>query len=240
MLESAVMKSHWILPTLLLAAITLTAQTPSAVELTAEPDHHLLLENSNVRVFLADVPPHQATLLHQHRHDYVFVSLGETNVSNEVQGKPPVILKMQDGETRFAAGGFAHIARNLADTPFRAIAVEFLQDDAAHKTPPPKWDEERGLHILQGGTEDILFVQDGVRVSEIELQPGATIPSHHHTGPHLVIAVSDLDLRSDVEGKGPMAVHFSAGDVKWQPGGYTHTVTNTGTQKAKLVTLEFH
>jgi quercetin dioxygenase-like cupin family protein len=234
------MKSCWMLPGLLLAAIALTAQIPSEVDITAEPHHHLLFENKDVRVFLAEVAPHDATLMHRHSHDYVFVSLGTTNVSNEVAGKQPVILKMQDGEVRFAPGGFAHIARDLADTPFRAVAVELLGDDTAHKTPPPKWDEERGLHVLQGGTQDIIFVQDGVRVSEIELQPGATIPSHHHTGPHLVIAVSDLDLRSDIEGMGPMPSHFKSGEVKWVPGGYTHTLTNTGTQKAKLVTLEFH
>jgi len=238
-LESSLMKSRMIFPALFLTAISLTAQAPSAVELTAEPAHHLLLENQYVRVFLAEVPPQQATLLHRHSHDYVFVSIGASDVSNEVEGKPPVILKMQDGEARFAAGGFAHIARNLADTPFRAVAVELLQDEVAHKTPPPKWDEERGLHILQGGTQDIMFVQDGVRVAETELQPGATIPSHHHTGPHLLIAVSDLDVRSDVEGKGPMPGHFKSGEVKWLPGGYTHTLTNIGTQKAKFVTLEF-
>ena len=233
------MKNRAMFFTLFLIAIVAAAQAPSAVELTAEPSHHLLFENQYVRAFMAEVPPQQATLLHSHKHDYVFISIGAAQISNEVQGKSPVILKMQDGEARFAPGGFAHLARNLAPTPFRAVAVELLQDDAAHKTPPPKWDEERGLHILQGGTKDILFVQDGVRVSEVELQPGAVIPQHHHNGPHLMVAVSDVDLRSDVEGKGPVAAHFKAGEVKWVPGGYSHTVTNTGDHLAKFVTLEF-
>jgi quercetin dioxygenase-like cupin family protein len=240
MLESALMRSHLIFPALLLAAIALAAQNTSEVAITAEPHHHLLLENQQVRVWLAEVAPHDATLLHRHSHDYVFVSLGESNVSNEVEGKAPVTLKMQDGEARFSPGGFAHIARDLASTPFRAIAIELLQDEAAHQTPPPKWDEERGLHVLTGGTQHIMFVQDGVRVAETELQPGATIPSHHHTGPHLVVAVTDLDLRSDIEGQAPRPIQIKSGDVKWVPGGYTHTVTNTGKQEAKFITLEFH
>jgi len=185
------MKSRLLFPALVLATIALAAQTAPDVEITAEPHHHLLLENQQVRVWLAEVAPHDATLMHRHNHDYVFVSLGDTNVQNEVEGKPPVTLKMQDGETHFSPGGFSHIARDLANTPFRAIAVELMQDEAAHKTPPPKWDEDRGLHVFTGGTQDIMFVQDGVRVSETELQPGATLPSHHHTGPHLAIAVSD-------------------------------------------------
>ncbi len=233
------MRIRLILSAFLFTTIALTAQNTSEVEITAEPHHHLLLENSQVRVFLAEVAPHDATLMHRHIHDYVFVSLGEANISNEVEGKAPVTLKLQDGETRFAPGGFAHIARDLASTPFRAVAVELLQDQAAHQTPPPVWDEERGLHVFAGGTQDIIFVKDGVRVSEVELQPGGVVPRHHHTGPHLVVAVSDLDVRSDVEGMGPMPGHFKSGEVKWLPGGYTHTLTNVGKQGAKFVTLEF-
>src|SRR5579863_1985186 len=130
-LESAVMKSHWIFAAVLLASVTLAALNTSEVEITAEPHHHLLLENQQVRVWLAEVAPGDATLMHRHNHDYVFVSLGPNNVSNEVEGKQPVTLTMQDGEARFSPGGFAHIARDLASTPFRAIAIELLQDEAA-------------------------------------------------------------------------------------------------------------
>ena len=234
------MKSRLIFPALLLAAITLAAQNTSEVEITAEPHHHPALENAYLRAFKVEIAPHDATLMHRHNHDYIFVTLGPAEVENDVKDKPPVTLKLQDSETRFVAGNFAHIARNLANAPFRNVTIELLQDEAAHKTPPPAWDEDRGLHVFAGGTQHIMFVQDGVRVSEIELQPGATIPSHHHTGPHLVVAVSDLDVRSDVEGQGPMPGHIKSGDVKWVPGGYTHTLTNTGKQEARFITLEFH
>src|SRR5579863_6863607 len=234
------MKLCLIFAALVFFAIALVAQNTSEVEITAEPRHHLAIENQYVRVFQVEVATHDATLMHIHHHDYVYVSLGAANVWNEVKGQPPAALKLQAGETRFRAGNFAHIARNLADTPFRNVTIEFLQDEAAHKNPPPKWDEERGLHVFTGGTQDVMFVQDGVRVSEIELQPGATLPSHHHAGPHMVVAVTDLEVRSDVEGQGPMPGQLKSGDVKWLPGSYTHTLTNTGKQEAKFVTLEFH
>jgi hypothetical protein len=32
---------------------------------------------------------------------------------------------------------------------------------------------------------------------------------------------------------------FISGDIKWLPGGYTHTVTNTGQRVARFVTVEF-
>jgi len=227
------------LPAIFLAA-TLVAQTAPEVEITAEPHHHLVLENAYVRAFRVEIAPGQATLLHRHRHDYVYVSLGAAQISNQVEGKPPVTTKLQDGQTTFVEGRMAHVVRDLASTPFRNVTVEFLQDEKARQSPRPKWDEERGLQILEGGTKDILFVKDGVRVSEVDLQPGGMIPRHHHAGPHLVIAVTDLDLQSDVVGKGVSQVILKAGDITWAAGGFTHTLMNVSRGPAKFITLEFH
>jgi quercetin dioxygenase-like cupin family protein len=220
-----------------LFAFALSAQTASEVEMTAEPSHHLALENQYVRVFKVEVPPHASTLLHRHRHDYIFVTLGVTQVENDVAGQPPVNLKLQDGETEFIPGGFAHTAKNLSAQPYRHIAIELMQDQKAR--PSHKWDEDRGLHILNGGTQDILFAKDGVRASELQLNPGGVVPKHHHAGPHLVVAVTDLDLHSDIEGKGVTTVQLKAGNIAWVKGGFTHTLTNAGKQNAKFITVEF-
>ena len=213
------------------------AEAP-VVEITAEPAHHLALENEQVRVFQVEVAPQASTLMHRHSHDYLFVTLGDAHVSNEVQGKAPAELKLADGETRFSAGDFAHVARNLADRPFRNVTVELMQDEKLRQAPSP-WPEAEGEREFPGGRSKVLFVRDGARVSQVELQPGGALPSHHHDGPHLMVAVSDLEVRSDVEGQGPMPGKFKSGDVKWLPGGYTHTLTNTGKSPARLVTVEF-
>jgi oxalate decarboxylase/phosphoglucose isomerase-like protein (cupin superfamily) len=222
----------------LIATLLVAQSTSPAVEITNEPHHHLTLENKSVRVFNVEVPPHADTLMHWHRHDYIYVTLGDTEVVNAVKDKPPVTVKLQDGETRFSPATFAHIARNLSDRPFRNVTVEILEDEALRNSTA-KWDEDRALDILQGGTKQILFIKDGIRVSEFELRPGTVVPMHHHTGPHLLIAVSDLDLRSDIEGQTPTPAQFKSGDSKWLPGGYSHTITNTGPKPAKFVTLEF-
>src|SRR5438270_6429407 len=205
----------------------LSAEAP-AVEITAEPDHHLALENERVRVFRVEVPANASTLLHRHRHDYLFVTLGDSRVANEVEGKAPVELTLADGETRFTPGNFAHKAKDLADRPFRNVTIELMQDEKLRGQPSPWPPEAAGGREFPGGRQKVLFVHDGARVSEVDLQPGATIPSHHHDGPHLLVAVSDLELRSDVEGQSPTASALKAGDVKWIPGGFTHTLTNTG------------
>ena len=227
------------LPILLLFTVFAIAQS-SEVDITAEPHHHLVLENKYVRVFKVEVPPHEQTLMHRHDHDYVYVTLGATELENDVAGKPHANLKLQDGETRFLPGPFAHLVKTLSSTPFRNVTVELLLDKKAHQSPPAKWEEERGMHILEGGTQDILFVNDGVRVTDIQLQPRASIPKHRHVGPHLVVSLTDYELRSDVVGKGSKTMQQKAGDVSWVPGGYTHVLTNSGKQPARFITLEFH
>lgn len=216
----------------------LAAQTTTSVEIASEPSHHLAVENEYIRAFQVEIAPQAATLMHRHRHDYVFVTLGDAHISNEVEGKPPADVRLNNGDTRFAPGNFAHVARNLAEQPFRNVTIELMQDDKLRQMPS-RWPEESGEKTFPGGRSKILFVKDGVRVSEVNLEPGAVVPSHHHDGPHLLVAVTDLDLRSDVEGQGPMPGQFKAGDVKWLPGGYTHTVTNVGKSPARLVTVEF-
>jgi quercetin dioxygenase-like cupin family protein len=218
---------------LLMAAMS----TPPAVEITAEPDHHLALENKYVRVFQVEVPPRAATLLHHHAHDYIFVTLGDSEIENDVEGKAPVTVKLADGEVRFTAGNFSHIARNLSDHPFRNVTIELLRGAQAGKSA--KWDEERGLSVLEGGSRDILFVKDGARISDIQLQPGASFPKHTHPGPYLLVAVTDLRLRSTVTGKTPTDIDAKSGSLSWVPDATTHSVTNTGKSSARFILVEF-
>lgn len=237
---------------MLLVPILLLAQSAPEVEIAAEPHHHLTFTNAQVRVFVAEVPPHSETLLHRHRYDYVYVALGASEVVNAVAGKDPVTVKLADGETRFAPGNFAHISRNLADRPFRVVTIDLLQDAQLRQSAAKSnsaWDEDRGLDILEGGTRDVLWVKDGVRASEIELAPAGAVPSqsHSHARPHalLLVAVSDLDLFlgdprvHDSHEPIPPHTRLKSGAVTWLPHGFQRPIVNAGPEKAKFVTLEF-
>jgi quercetin dioxygenase-like cupin family protein len=220
----------------------LSAQAPTqAVEITAEPLHHLELENQYVRLFRVEVPPRGSTLLHRHRHDYVFVTVGASEVSNAVEGKAPVSLKLTDGEARMVEGGFAHVASNLASTPFRNITVEILpaakRRALARRNMKPAW--ERGLEVLDRATIHTLFVKDGLRATDVELPPGGELPLHTHSGPHLAVAVTDLEVTLETKGKPARVVRKKAGEYDWIPGGITHTVKNTGKAGIRFVTIEF-
>ncbi len=245
------------------AAALIAAQAAGpVVEVAAEPHHHLTFENKSVRVYNVEVPAHGETLMHWHRHDYIYVTLGPTEIVNAVKDKPPVTVKLQDGETRFSAASFAHIARNVSDQPFRNVTIEILEDESLRNSAAKgnvKWDEDRALKILDGGTEQILFVKDSIRATEFELRPGGVVPGRRYAGPHLLVAVSDLDLQLGQNGEDATAVHvhnnvmrkdgskpgsgakltMKSGDSKWLAAGDSHSLTNTGTQPAKFVTLEF-
>jgi hypothetical protein len=67
--------------------------------------------------------------MHRHRHDYVFVTLGDAHVSNQVEGKPSVDLKLPDGETRFVAGTLPTSQSISRTSPIRDATMELTQDE---------------------------------------------------------------------------------------------------------------
>jgi quercetin dioxygenase-like cupin family protein len=237
-LESRLM-AWWRLLLIVLFAGVASAQSGAPVEITAEPHHHLVLQNAYIRVFQVDIPSGEATLLHRHGHDFISVNLGKARISNQAEGKPPATANLADGQTVFVARGVTHVVRNLGTAPFRNLDVELLQDGKPGRAQTPRWEEDRGLNILEGGSQDILFVKNGVRVSEVDLQPGGMFPQNQHHGPQLVIAVTDLHLHRGMPGKRAAQIQLTPGNCQWVQSG-NRTVVNMGKQPAKLILLEFH
>lgn len=182
--------------------------------------------------------------MHWHRHDYVFVTLGACEVINAIKGKDPITIKLADGDTRFSPGPFAHMARNLSGQPFRNVTIEILQDEKLRQSAA-KWDEDRGMNILQGGTQEILWVHDGIRASLVELQPGGMLPGTEHAGPMLLVALSDIGRLSE----GPINharhaidqpdVAARSGDPTWIQRAGRSGWFNAGNKPVKFVALEW-
>ncbi|HKW25318.1 MAG TPA: hypothetical protein VJN48_06005 [Terriglobales bacterium] len=206
------------------------------LELTSEPGHHLALKNQYTRVFQVEVPPHATTQLHLHRHSYLFVELGQAEIENDIQGKAPVKMKLVDGETELALGPFAHVIKNIGDTPFRNVTIEILHSPSPAAQGMPR---ERGLSVDSGLVIDTLYDTAQVRVSEFQLNPGAHVDIHQDKWPHLLVAVSDLKLRDQrLNGRGG-DLNQKAGDISWSPGGHPHTFTNLGVKQAHWIDVEF-
>lgn len=229
------MRKFGLITVLFSLSAALAAQS-KPLELTAEPGHHLVLQNQYTRVFQVEVPPHASTQMHLHRHSYLFVNLGQAEIENDVQGKPPVRMKLPEGETEFAPGPFAHVIKNVGDTPFRNVTIEILRPPSTQEQSVPR---ERGLSVDSGLMIDTLYDTAQVRVSEFQLNPGAHVDIRQDKWPHLLVAVSDLKLRDQRPTGRGVDLNQKAGDISWSQGGHAHTFTNLGLQQAHWIDVEF-
>jgi len=137
------MKTVALIASLLLIPIAaLNAQTPPVpaspsgpakppVAITAEPHHHLILENDYVRVFRVEIISPDATLLHRHDMPYAYMSIGKAEFTNAVEGKPDIRISMADGQLGYSNGGFSHLIRTENDMPFYNITVELRHPQGA-------------------------------------------------------------------------------------------------------------
>jgi quercetin dioxygenase-like cupin family protein len=219
---------------ILLISAVLCAQQAAApvVPIDHEPMHHLFLENESARVFKVEVPAGGRTLMHRHDRDYLFVTLGDSDVINARRGEPARELKLKDGDIAYTAGGFEHIAINRAATPFRNVTIEVVK-----AAPDPN--AEQSVALAGAGMSVTFMVENPRAHAELdELEPGATTPLHTHKLAHLAVALNDMTLENDVVGKGKSLATRKAGDVVWVPGGYTHTFKNLGKTTARWAVIE--
>ena len=234
MIRRAVLSLCWCLAAAFLAPAAQNDAGAGAVAITAEPSHHLALENPYVRVFQVEAAPLASTLVHRHDHDYIWVAIGAAEITNALAGKAPVRALVPDGDVRWVRGGFAHRVTNEAVTPFRNVTVELLKANGKPANP-----EARGMEVLEGGMAHTLFQQDGVVAKDILLNPGASLPRHRHARPHLAIAVSALELKSTTPDGTARVIRQQPGEFAWVAAGVEHELTNVGKAPAHVVILEF-
>lgn len=236
---------------LLLFTFSASARAQEAVPLArgntpGEPHHHLKLENEYVRVYYVEVPPHEDTQLHQHDHDYIYVSLGPSDVVNAIQNKPEIHLQLKDGETHFTRGGFAHVARNLADTPFRNITIELLkpQGDAHNLCAqvfasvesagcPPTSQGSFGFS-MEAQFETAATFLNLVRLDPETTRDGAAAAIE---GPTLVVALNESEVQVNLKGK--PARTLRGGEMTWIDAGLQGAAFNPGKKSSSYLELAF-
>ena len=230
--------------TLLLFSISAIAQAQEAVPLArgntpGEPHHHLKIENEYVRVYYVEAPPHEATLLHQHDHDYIYVSLGASDVVSAVLNKPEIHLQLKDGETHFTRGGFAHVARNLADTPFRNITIELLkpQGEARNKCGEVILNQAaRPCHVID--LVDVAITQ--FETTEVKLDYVTFFPSEKWEEKasklaFLVIGFDGTEVKVTKKGESPKTLR--GGEVEWFDAGSNAEFSSNGKRAGQFLKL---
>lgn len=211
------------------------AQQQQPVEITSEPRHHLVFQNEYVRVFDVTVAPRDTTLVHRHNHDYLFVTLGDSDVVSARPGEKPVSLLLKDGEVRFTPGNFAHAAINNSDHPFHNITIELLKPT----TNQQPCTVNCSRNPAEAETFTRLYASDQWSISLVTLSPKKS-----HMGQmgqnlyQLIVAVSDVSL--ELPTKAPNHImHYNPGDFEWVPDGFASISSGDLKKTAQFVVLEF-
>jgi hypothetical protein len=225
----------------LLLAFVAMAQQSGQVEITAEPNHHQVFVNDYVRIFDVSAPPKASTLVHWHRYDYAFVTLGDADLINARLGQQPTPLVLKNGDVRFTPGGFAHFITNQSSNLFRNITIELLKSSTNVKSCTSSCSVAvpcATTNKLACPTKDTLITSDQWTLSRVVLPPSAALEKHRHTTPHLVVAVSKMNLVQELEDGSSKEMNGQPGTLNWVDP-VVHSVVNKGSAAAQLVTLEF-
>jgi hypothetical protein len=229
----------------LLLSFSLRAQAPAAVPAASEAHHHLVIENPYMRALRVSIPSSDATLLHEHKAPYVFVSLGPADFSNELAGKPAARVKMVDGQVGYSRGGFAHLVRTDAGEPFNNITVELLHAQGEPRNLCDKIvPSDLGACDLGAdqpnapiGTRPLLET-DEIRVEAITVRRNGDIMDKPHPRPGLLMAVSGAPIKV-ARIPGVMTQTLHAGEMMWLPLAAEPKFTVEDGPEARLVLISF-
>ena len=222
----------------------LAAQAPAPMPLPGEPHHHLAFQNDYVKLFEVEVPPHESTLLHQHNYDYLFIVVGNADVSSQILGKPETHLKLADGYVGFTRGGFAHVARNNAGTPFRNVTIELLQPQGALRNlcaqvVANKPTDCPGAQPAPDAEHSDWpeFETNATRVVQTRVMPQQFVTLGDPNREELLVALDD-GVVAPAAGKGPEKL-LHPGDFQWlERGGLARVFKNYGDKEARFILLQ--
>jgi hypothetical protein len=250
-------KKAWLLPVALLGAVVgaQTPDSPKPVPITAEPHHSVVLENSNVRVLRFSLPGHQSTLLHEHALPYVSVTLGPVDFVNAVAGKPEAHTTMPDGKVGYSRGGFAHIVRTDAGTPFNNLTIELLRpqgephnlcekivdgpvNDCPAATTAARPPTSPLRTLAQAPGQNPVFETIDILVTFFSIARKETFVESGSQPAQLLVVEQDSEVR--VEGPEQAAKTVHAGEVLWLDGEKKWTIAvPSAAHPARFLLIEF-
>jgi len=215
------------------------AQATKIVDLAEDPSATLLLENEYVRVWRVGLPRGGSTATHVHHRaslmaampcisstsSEVWASTAHGHASGELPERAEATL-LDSGPHQLRNIGCAR-SETVIDVEIKGLSLGPQRGGIA------------GSKLAFEGSGFAALYEGTPVISENQLQAGASTPMHEHRGPHLSIALADVEMRSDAPGSAPQTISASKGDVQWVPAGVKHKLTNVGDRPARWITMEF-
>jgi hypothetical protein len=238
---NSVMKFRFLMPVLLLASVTSVAWAQTAPDMASAPHYRLLFSNDQVRAFVVTLRTLERTMA-RHDHNFLVITLQDSEVVMWPEGTSDITnFRFNQGDVRFSFGGRALGIRNDRTSEYRNITVEFLNpkvtsfgyqanlgtwEFGASGINPPVDPHARFKNTLHLGSAS---------VSDIQLLSRDVLATPELSGPELLIAVTDVDLKTGESER----IRKSAGDAVWIPAGRKSTPMNVSSDPVRVDVVEF-
>ena len=168
---------------------------------------HRVYGDGRLTIFLLDIPPGQATVLHRHDRDMlsVFVNGGRTRAS--FNGAAPVDDTFTPGDVRFRSAGFTHSTENIGTDRFLSVIFEFVDSQG------PRVSAARpATHICNPGSqtacvdEKPLFCTSKFCVDDLTMTPHAVRPAGGATNDRILVAISGYTFSEELQERLPRSM----------------------------------
>jgi hypothetical protein len=218
------------------------AWAQTALDMAAEPHHHLLLDNDQVRVFAVALKPTEQAYA-RHEHSFLMVTLVDSELVIWREGQSPIQhFRLPQGEARFVRSGHAIGLRNDRSSEYRGVIVEFLNPKVTTYGYHYDGDWDYADGPIAGPVDPHAKFSNGMRMGaasavDVQLLAGDSFPPPEKESAELLIPVSDLDLKV----QGDKLLHKSPGEIVWIPvpaPGRTSAFVNAATRPARFVDVE--
>lgn len=206
----------------------------AAMPVFQEPRHHIVFENSLVRVLDVRVAAGDTTDYHLHanRHIVVVISGARTWEQFRGQAASPVDSVADSAGSIFdnanASLPYTHREGNADTVPFRYVVAQLLAPSEIVSLALPA---SSGLQLHRDSL--------GARIYRVTLAPGHSTPKHRHAPPGLTVQVSPGTLR--LEGTAPegASTQPGAGAWWWRRAGTKHVLRNIGSSPVDVVEIDW-
>jgi hypothetical protein len=219
----------------LVAAPALQRTPISADEVTLR---HEIYRDARATVFLLDIPPGQATMLHRHDKDLltVFVSGGRTSAS--FNGAAAVDDAFAPGDVRFRSAGFTHSTENIGTDDFLAVIFEFVDAQG-----PKVKSLEAATHVCAPGDQEgcvdrkPLFCTDRFCIDDLTMAPHSVMEEGATSRDRILVAVSDYTLADVAAGRADVVHARHSGEVERVPAASARRWTNGTLASARVIVV---
>jgi mannose-6-phosphate isomerase-like protein (cupin superfamily) len=200
------------------------------------PQSKEIFRNHRVTVSTLELAPRESTKSPRAR-DFLVVFINDGRIQNKLLSRKLLTDQVDAGEVRYQKANSPFTITNEGDTPLHLVFVDFTEPQGkleklgtrSHTCDPGSatacWDEHN------------LFCTKRVCVEDVVIAANTITHKHSHATDHMMVAVSDYELKDEVEGKGTVIRTRKSGEMEYIPAGITHQITNSGKAPAHFTVV---